>query len=139
MGIQRSYSPDTVSANKGEAVISGSFRTNGAADPVLFRAADGLTANKPNGIVSVTYAADGAYTVTFEENFYAATGASVHLSMGTAADSCAQFNGFSNLGHASNALTCLITTLTAGTAAAIANGTGNEVWFTFRFKRSMAK
>lgn len=139
MAMQRSYSPDTVSANKGEVVISGAFSVNGTSDPVAFRGPAGLSTDKPNGIVSIVYSATGIYTLTFEDQFYACTGAQVHLSMGTAADSCAQFNGFSNLNSATTALTAVITTLTAGSAAAVSAGSNNEVWFEFRFKRTAAK
>ena len=137
--ITRSYSPDTRSANKGEIVISGAFSTNGTSDPVAFRGPAGLSTDLPNGIVSIVYSATGISTLTFEDQFYAGTGAQVHLSLATAADKCAQFNGFANLSSSSSSLTATITTLAAGSAAAVAAASGSEVWFEFRFKKTAAK
>ncbi len=135
--MQQSYSPDGASSNKGEVTINGAFSVNGTSSPVAYRGPSGLGTDLPNGIVSVAYAATGAYTLTFTDNFYACTSVQVHLGMGTAADSVAQFNGFTNLG--SGTLTALITTLTAGSAAAVSAASGNEVFFTFTFKRTAAK
>ena len=136
--MQRSYSPDIVSANKGEVVISGAFSVNGASSPVAFRGASGLSTSKPNGITSITHTGDGEYTITFDDQFYAMTGASVSLMLATAADSAVQLTGVPGNLNGTSALTQKVTTLTAGTAADIAAASGNEVHFTFRFKRSMA-
>lgn len=139
MPMQRSYSPDTVSANKGEAVISGAFSVNGASDPVAFRGAGGLGTSLPNGIASIVHSGTGEYTITFEDNFYAMTGAQVSLMLATAADSKVQLTGVPGNLNTSSALTQKITTITTASAADIAAASGNEVFFEFRFKRSMAK
>lgn len=138
--MQRSYSPDTVSANKGEVVIAGAFSVNGASDPVAFRGAGGLGTDKPNGITSIVHSGTGEYTITFDDQFYALTGAQVSLMLATAADSKVQLTGVpGNLNSATAALTQKVTTITTAAAADIAAASGNEVFFEFRLKRSMAK
>lgn len=137
--MQRSYSPDTTSANKGEVVISGAFSLNGADNPVAFRGPDGLGTTLPNGITSITHSGTGEYTLTFDDQFYAMTGAQVSLMLGTAADSKVQLTAIPANLNSSSALTQKITTITTAAAADIAAASGNEVWFEFRLKRTMAK
>lgn len=139
MANQRSYNQDGASYNKGEVVLKGAFSVNNTSDPVAFRGPLGLSTDLPNGITSIVYSATGIYTMTFDENFFACTGMSCHLSLGTAADKCVQFNGFTNLASSTAALTATFQLLNAGSAAAITAAAGNEVWFEFTFKRSMAK
>ena len=139
MGNQRSYATDGSSYNKGEVTLRGAFSVNNTSNPVAFRGPLGLSTDLPSGILSIVYSATGIYTVTFEENFFACVSVQCHLALGTAADKTVQFNGFTDLGHATNPLTCVFTTLAAGSAAAVTAATGNEVWFEFVFKRSMAK
>ncbi len=138
--MQRSYSPDSVSANKGEVVISGAFSVNGASNPVAFRGAGGLGTDLPSGVTSITHSGTGEYTLTFDDQFYAMTGAQVSLMLATAADSKVQLTGVpGNLNSATTALTQKITTITTASAADIAAASGNEVHFTFRFKRTASK
>ena len=137
--MQRSYSPDATSANKGEVSIKGAFSVNNTSNPVAFRGPSGLSTDLPNGIVSIVYSATGIYTMTFEDNFYACTSVQCHLGLGTAADKTVQFNGFANLGSATAALTATFTLLAAGSAAAITAASGNEVFFDFTFKRTASK
>jgi hypothetical protein len=135
----RAYALGAQSANKGEVVISGAFSTNGGDAPVAFRGPDGLGTTLPAGIASITHSGTGEYTLTFEDSFYAMTGAQVSLMLGTAADSKAQLTGVPANLNTSTAMTQKITTITTASAADIAAASGNEVWFQFRFKRSMAK
>ena len=138
MAQTRTYSPDSVSANKGEAIISGAFSTNGASNPVAFRGPSGLGTSLPAGITSITHSGTGEYTITFDDQFYAITSMQCSLMLGTAADSKVQFTAIpANLNSAS-ALTVKLTTITTAAAADIAAASGNEVWFTFRLKRSAA-
>lgn len=137
--MQRSYSPDTVSANKGEVVISGAFSTNGGDDPVAFRGAGGLGTSLPNGITSIVHSDTGEYTITFDDQFFALTGAQVSLMLATAADSKVQLTGVPGNLNGTSALTQKVTTITTAAAADIAAASGNEVWFEFRLKRTMAK
>jgi hypothetical protein len=139
MANQRTYANDGASFNRGEVVLKGAFSVNGTSDPVAFRGPLGLSTDLPNGVTSIVYSATGIYTMTFDENFFACVGQQCNLSLGTAADKTVQFNGFSNLGSATAALTCTFQLLSAGSAASIAAASGNEVWFEFTFKRSMAK
>lgn len=136
----RAYAPAALCANKGEVVISGAFSVNGASDPVAWRGQDGLsTTTLPSGIASIVHSGTGEYTLTFEDSFYALTGASVSLMLATAADSKVQLTGVPANLNTSTAMTQKITTITTASAADIAAASGNEVFFTFRFKRSMAK
>jgi hypothetical protein len=135
----RAYALGAASANKGEVVISGAFSTNGASNPAAFRGPDGLGTTLPAGITSITHSGTGEYTITFDDAFYAMTGASVSLMLGAAADSDVQLTGVPANLNTSTAMTQKVTTMTAGSAADIAAASGNEVHFTFRFKRSMAK
>lgn len=135
----RVYAPAALSANKGEVVIAGAFSTNGASSPVAFRGPDGLGTDKPAGITSITRTGTGEFTLTFDDNFYAMTSAQVSLMLGTAGDSKVQFTGVPGNLNTSSALTQKITTITGTAAADIAAASGNEVFFEFRFKRSMAK
>ena len=135
----RVYAPAALSANKGEVVISGAFSVNGASNPVAFRGPDGLGTDLPAGITSITHSGTGEYTLTFDDSFYAMTGAQVSLMLGTAADSKAQLTGVPGNLNTTTAMTQKITTITTASAADIAAASGNEVWFEFRFKRSMAK
>lgn len=134
----RSYSPDTVSANKGEVVISGAFSVNGGDDPVAFRGAGGLGTTLPNGIASIVHSDTGEYTITFTDNYYCMTGAQVSLMLATAADSKVQLTGVPANLNSSSALTQKVTTITTAAAADIAAASGNEVFFEFRFKRTAA-
>ena len=138
--MQRTYTPDSVSANKGECVISGAFSTNGGSSPVAFRGPDGLGTTLPSGITSITRTNTGEYTITFDDQFYSITSMQCSLMLGTAADSKVQFTGIpGNLNSATAALTQKLTTITTAAAADIAAASGNEVWFTFRLKRSASK
>jgi hypothetical protein len=139
MSQTRVYAPAALSANKGEVVIAGAFSTNGGSDPVAFRGPDGLGTDKPAGITSITHSGTGEYTITFDDQFYAMTSAQVSLMLGTAADSKVQLTGIPGNLNSSSALTQKVTTITTASAADIAAASGNEVWFEFRFKRSMAK
>ena len=139
MPMTRAYALGGASANKGEVVISGAFSTNGASDPVAFRGPDGLGTSLPAGIASIVHSGTGEYTITFDDNFYAMTGASVSLMLGTAGDSKVQLTGVPANLNTTSALTQKVTTITTASAADIAAASGNEVHFTFRFKRSMAK
>lgn len=138
--MQRSYSPDTTSTNKGEVVIAGAFSVNGSSNPAAFRGPAGLGTDLPNGITSITHSGTGEYTITFEDQFYAMVSGQVSLMLGTAADSDVQLTGVpGNLNSATAALTQKVTTLTSGSAADISAASGNEVHFTFRFKRTAAR
>jgi hypothetical protein len=135
----RVYAPAALSANKGEVVISGAFSVNGASSPVAFRGPDGLGTTLPAGITSLTRTGTGEYTLTFDDSFYAMTGAQVSLMLATAADSKVQLTAVPANLNTSTAMTQKITTITTAAAADIAAASGNEVFFEFRFKRSMAK
>jgi hypothetical protein len=135
----RVYALPAKSANAGEVVISGAFSVNGASDPVAFRGPDGLGTTLPAGITSITHSGTGEYTITFDDSFYAMTGAQVSLMLGAAADSDVQLTAIPANLNTTTAMTQKVTTMTAGAAANIAAASGNEVWFQFRFKRSMAK
>ena len=135
----RAYRHDGAAYDIGIIWCLGGFAVNNTSDPVAWVGPAGLsTTTLPSGITSITYAATGIYTLTFTENFYTCLSPQVHLSLATAADSSAQFNGFSNLGTAGATLTCTITTITAGSAAAITAGTNKIVYFSFPFKNSSA-
>ena len=135
----RVYAPAALCANKGEVVIDGAFSVNGASDPVAFRGPDGLGTTLPAGIASITHSGTGEYTLTFEDSFYAMTGAQVSLMLATAADSKVQLTAVPANLNTTTAMTQKITTITTASAADIAAASGNEVFFEFRFKRSMAK
>lgn len=137
------YRNQEFSADPGIVVVRGGFSTNGGSSPVTFLGPYGLTAtgpygqsNLPNGITALTRTGAGQYTLTFLDNFFTYLVAEVFLSLGAAANSFAQFNGFTNLNSATLGLTAIITTLTAGAAADIAAATGNIVSFEFSFKQS---
>jgi hypothetical protein len=138
VGGNHAYRDDTKSANAGEVIIAGGFEFDNTSDPSVYKSADGITStNKPNGITSIKYGATGKYTITFDDNFYTCTGVSYGIELGTFADKDVQFNGFSNLGSATTALTAVFTTSAAGSAAAIAGSGTDGMWFVFRFKRTM--
>jgi hypothetical protein len=140
----RAYRNQGFCADSGVVEIQGGFVTNGGSNPTVFLGPWGLAAtggpsgvaNLPNGISAITHSGTGAYTLTFVDNFFCVLYQGVNLAMGTAANSFAQFTGFTNL-NTTSTLTAVITTLTAGSAADIAAGSNtNIVSFHFKFKNS---
>jgi hypothetical protein len=139
-GSNHAYRDDGKSYNAGEVILAGGFNFNGTSDPITWKSADSTASTGlPNGITSIVYSATGVYTVTFDDNFYACVGVDYNIELATFADKTVQFNGFTNLGSGTAALTAKFTTASAGSAASIAANGTDGVWFTFRFKRSMSK